>query len=81
MELKKPETLITFLAVFWITWEIFFSIGLDFLEIIFLILNIEYNDFWVLIIRLVLIGGFLVSFLWLRSRSKREKQFAIRRIP
>ena len=77
----KTEHFVSFLAVFWITWELFFSIGLDFIEIIFVLMNIEYNDFWILIIRLTFIAGFLLSFLWLRGRPTREKRLAQRRIP
>lgn len=77
----KAEHLISIFAIFFFTWELFFSATVDFIEIAFILMEFEYNEFWFLLIRLGLIVLFLLTFLWLRGRSKREKQFAQRRIP
>ena len=68
----KLETVMTFWALSWMTWEIFFAMGLNLLEFILIFNEIEYNDMIIILIRILFIGGFLAAFVWVRRRPDKE---------
>lgn len=69
------EDVMVFLAGFWLSWEIFFSLGLNLLELIGI------HKSWFIYLRIGFTLLFLCSFLIWRSQSKRDRMAMARIMP